>query len=91
GIAHAKWVGLDCSMSRIERWGLNLELLIEFTARDRGLALKLIQHWTGSKQLRRQMARMLYRGKKAEIETVTQYREMLHGYIRLIVKKSWER
>ncbi|KAJ2231087.1 endodeoxyribonuclease [Coemansia sp. RSA 485] len=86
GIAHAKWVGLHCSMSRIEKWGLNLEWLIEFTARDRNLAIKLIQHWVNNKQLRRITARMLYRGKKAEIESITQYREMLQRYVTSIVE-----
>ncbi|KAJ2856660.1 hypothetical protein J3B02_001476 [Coemansia erecta] len=72
-------------MSRIEKWGLDLDWLIEFTARDRDLALKLIQHWANSKQLRRQTARMLYRGKKAEIEAITQYREMLQGYLGSVI------
>ncbi|KAJ2592422.1 hypothetical protein H4R99_006415 [Coemansia sp. RSA 1722] len=80
------WVGLHCSMSRIEKWGLNLEWLNEFTARDRNLAIKQIQHWVNNKQLRRITARMLYCGKKAEIESITQYREMLQRYITSIVE-----
>ncbi|KAI7827850.1 Spo11/DNA topoisomerase VI subunit A, partial [Kickxella alabastrina] len=76
-LAHAQWGGLHCSMARVGRWGLDIDRLIEFTPRDRSLALKLIEHWAGNQRLRRRMARMVYRGKKAELEVITQYRGML--------------
>ncbi|KAJ2718923.1 endodeoxyribonuclease [Coemansia sp. Benny D115] len=88
-LLQARWSGLHCSMARIGgRWGLDVSQLIEFTARDRSLALRLLQHWVGNAELRRRMARMLYRGKKAELEAITQYRDMLLGYVASILASS---
>ncbi|KAJ1898822.1 hypothetical protein LPJ66_002506 [Kickxella alabastrina] len=82
------WGGLHCSMARIGRWGLDIDRLIEFTPRDRSLALKLIEHWAENQRLRRRMARMVYRGKKAELEVITQYRGMLVDFVRAILQSG---
>ncbi|KAJ2683402.1 hypothetical protein IWW39_005520 [Coemansia spiralis] len=64
-------------MTRVGKWGLNVDKMIEHTSRDRSLALRLLKHWDSNVELRRRMAKMLYRGKKAELEAITQYRGML--------------
>ncbi|KAJ2733384.1 endodeoxyribonuclease [Coemansia sp. BCRC 34962] len=78
---HARWAGLHCSMARVGKWGLNVDQMIEYTRHDRGLALRLLKRWISSVVLRRRMAKMLYRGKKAELEAITQYRGMLLEYV----------
>ncbi|KAJ2746147.1 endodeoxyribonuclease [Coemansia sp. BCRC 34301] len=78
---HARWAGLHCSTARIGKWGLNADQMITYTSRDRGLALRLLRHWISSTALRRRLAKMLYCGKKAELEAVTQYRNMLLQYV----------
>ncbi|KAJ2061606.1 hypothetical protein GGI17_002979 [Coemansia sp. S146] len=83
---HARWAGLHCSLARIGKWGLDVEQLIEYTRRDRGLALRLLNHWISDTALRRRMAKMLYRGKKAELEAITQYRNMLLEYVNSILQ-----
>ncbi|KAJ2397755.1 hypothetical protein GGI05_000482 [Coemansia sp. RSA 2603] len=75
-------------MSRIGRWGLNTDQLIEFTPRDRSLASKLVAHWTNNINLRRVMLRMLYRGKKVELEAVTQFRHMLLQYLHVVIRSE---
>ncbi|KAJ2083174.1 hypothetical protein H4R24_001004 [Coemansia sp. RSA 988] len=82
---NARWAGLDCSMSRIGRWGLDTDRMIEFTHRDWKLGLRLLQHWAQRPALRRRMARMMYRGKKAELEIVTRFRGMLLDYVDSVV------
>ncbi|KAJ2777398.1 endodeoxyribonuclease [Coemansia javaensis] len=82
---NCRWAGLHCSMTRVGRWGLDVSRMIEFTARDRGLALRLMQHWSCVPALRRRMARMAYRGKKAELEVVTQFRAMALSYIESLI------
>ncbi|KAJ2241342.1 hypothetical protein GGI13_007367 [Coemansia sp. RSA 455] len=82
---HARWPGLHCSMARIGKWGLDTGQLIEYTRRDRSLALRLLNHWVSSTVLRRRMAKMLYRGKKAELEAITQYRCVLLEYVNSIL------
>ncbi|KAJ2873533.1 hypothetical protein GGH93_003149 [Coemansia aciculifera] len=83
---HARWAGLHCSMARIGKWGLDVGQLIEYTRRDRGLALRLLNHWISDTTLRRRMAKMLYRGKKAELEAITQYRNILLEYVNSILQ-----
>ncbi|KAJ2825913.1 hypothetical protein FBU31_003579, partial [Coemansia sp. 'formosensis'] len=78
---HARWAGLHCSMARVGNWGLDIGQMVEYTRRDRVLALRLIKHWICNAVLRRRMAKMLFRGKKAELEAVTQYRSMLLEYV----------
>ncbi|PIA15651.1 DNA topoisomerase IV, alpha subunit [Coemansia reversa NRRL 1564] len=78
---NARWAGLDCSMARIGRWGLDANRMIEFTFHDWRLGLRLINHWAQRPTLRRRIARMVYRGKKAELEIVTRFREMLLDYV----------
>ncbi|KAJ2477208.1 hypothetical protein EV174_004691, partial [Coemansia sp. RSA 2320] len=87
-LPHARWAGLHCSMTRIGKWGLDIGRMIEFTYRDRSVALRLLKCWAGNKELRRRMAKMLYRGKKAELEAVTQYRGMVLDYIHSILLNS---
>ncbi|KAJ2026135.1 hypothetical protein GGH13_005615 [Coemansia sp. S155-1] len=72
-------------MARIGKWGLDTGQLIEYTRRDRSLALRLLNHWISSTVLRRRMAKMLYRGKKAELEAITQYRCVLLEYVNSIL------
>ncbi|KAJ2608922.1 hypothetical protein EV177_004726 [Coemansia sp. RSA 1804] len=80
-LAHARWAGLHCSCGRIGNWGLDPESTIEFTAHDRRLSLHLVKEWEKSTGLRRRMAKMAYRGKKVELEAITQFRSMLLAYI----------
>ncbi|KAJ2029593.1 hypothetical protein IWW57_001646 [Coemansia sp. S610] len=72
-------------MTRVGKWGLNVDKMIEHTSRDRSLALRLLKHWDSNVELRRRMAKMLYRGKKAELEAITQYRGMLLEYVAAIL------
>ncbi|KAJ2417044.1 hypothetical protein GGI10_000500 [Coemansia sp. RSA 2530] len=72
-------------MTRVGKWGLNVDKMIEHTGRDRSLALRLLKHWDSNVELRRRMAKMLYRGKKAELEAITQYRGMLLEYVAAIL------
>ncbi|KAJ2867913.1 hypothetical protein GGH94_000463 [Coemansia aciculifera] len=73
-------------MARIGKWGLDIGKLIEYTRRDRGLTLRLLNHWISDTALRRRMAKMLYRGKKAEVEAIAQYRNMLLEYVNNILQ-----
>ncbi|KAJ2748286.1 hypothetical protein GGI19_006180, partial [Coemansia pectinata] len=57
-------------MVRIGKWGLDIGQLIEYTRHDWGLALRLLNHWISDTALRWRMAKMLYRGKKAELEAI---------------------
>ncbi|KAJ2609491.1 hypothetical protein H4S08_004033, partial [Coemansia sp. RSA 1365] len=82
---NARWAGLDCSMARIGRWGLDANRMIEFTFHDWRLGLRLLKHWAQRPTLRRRIARMVYRGKKAELEIVTRFREMLLDYVDSVV------
>ncbi|KAI9500263.1 Spo11/DNA topoisomerase VI subunit A [Coemansia spiralis] len=87
-LPHACWAGMHCTMVRIGKWGLDLDIMTEFSVRDRKLALQLIENWKNSVFRRRRMAKMLYRGKKAELEMITQFRAMLVDYIQHIILDS---
>ncbi|KAJ2821102.1 hypothetical protein IWW50_004777, partial [Coemansia erecta] len=58
---------------------------IEFTRRDRDLALRLMRHWEKTPMLRRRMAKMLYCGKKVELEAITQHRSTVLEFIGSLV------
>ncbi|KAJ2770251.1 endodeoxyribonuclease [Coemansia nantahalensis] len=73
--------GLDGS----QIWGLDVRQALEFTLHDRSLALRLVHHWSQTPVLRRRMARMAYRGKKTELEAVTQYRAMTLEYVASLI------
>ncbi|KAI8320284.1 DNA topoisomerase IV, alpha subunit [Martensiomyces pterosporus] len=85
-LLNARWAGLHCSATHIGSWGLDLDKTQEFSARDRRLALKLAKRWRAVPDRRRRMAKMLYLGKKAELELVTQHRTVLLDYISDIVQ-----
>ncbi|KAI9469514.1 Spo11/DNA topoisomerase VI subunit A [Coemansia mojavensis] len=84
--ANTIWAGLHCTLARVDRWGLDVSKMAEYTQRDRKLSMSLIKHWVDVPEYRRRMSKMVYCGKKVELEAVTQIRAMLLNYIMGILK-----
>ncbi|KAJ2162231.1 endodeoxyribonuclease [Coemansia sp. RSA 552] len=85
-----RWAGLHCTTGRIGPWQLDTSKLAEFTGHDWALGLRLVRHWAGSAAAatqRRAMARMVYRGKKAELEVITERRQALMDYVEWAISR----